>query len=176
MISFHTFCTTHYIKTDESLSNFDIIDYMKKLKVKYFRGCYMRDTLPKKIKTNECGVTNLQPDIDKGSHWISYYKNGKNKIYFDSYGLMPCNELVKYLKPTKNSSPIVCSTFIIQKFGTVICGQLCIYVLYMLDKGYKFLDILLSLMEEIHNIKQGRDLNSDLDLVHDVSLIAELLL
>ena len=68
MISFHTFCTTHDIKTNESLSNFDIIKYMKQLKVKCFRGCFMRDTLPKKIKTNECGVTNLQPDIDKGSH------------------------------------------------------------------------------------------------------------
>src|SRR6266853_3192474 len=166
MISFHTFCTTHYIKTDESLSNFNIIDYMKQLKVKYFRGCYMRDTLPKKIKTNECGVVNLQPDKDQGSHWCCYYKNGKNKYYFDSYGLDPTNEMITYLKSTENSSPIVCSTFIIQKFGTVICGQLCIYVLFLLDKEHKFLDILLSLMEEIHSIKQGGDLNEDINLVH----------
>src|SRR6266853_715932 len=109
MMLFKDFCTTHNIKSDESLSNFDIV------------------------------------------------------------------RIIKYLKPTKNSSPIVCSTFIIQKFGTIICGQLCCYVLYMLDKEHKFLDILLSLMDEIHGIKAGGDLNEDVNLVHDVSLIAELL-
>src|SRR6266853_3735025 len=111
MISFHTFCTTHDVKTNESLSNFDIIKYMKQLKVKCFRGCFMRDTLPKKIKTNECGVVNLQPDKDQGSHWCCYYKHGKNKIYFDSYGLDPTNEMIKYLKSAENSSPIVCSIY-----------------------------------------------------------------
>jgi len=175
MQSFKDFCTSHDIKTNESLSNFDIINYMKKLKVKYFKGYFMKDELNKRIGRNECGVVNLQNSDEPGSHHCCYYKKGNEKYYFDSYGLLPTNEMIKYLKPTKNSSPIICSTFIIQKFGTVICGQLCCYVLYMLDKEHKFLDILLSLMDEIHGIKAGGDLNEDINLVHDVSLIAELL-
>src|SRR6266853_3027146 len=170
MISFHTFCTSNNIKMD-SLSNFDIINYMKKLKIKCFRNYFMNDELPKHIRSNECGVVNLQNSDERGSHHVCYYKKGNEKYYFDSYGLSPSDDMIKYLKPTKNSSPILCSTFIIQEFNTVICGQLAIYLLYMLDQGYKFLDILLSLMDEIHGIKSVGDLNSDLNLIHDASLI-----
>src|SRR6266853_5994771 len=175
MQSFHTFCTTHDIKTNGSLSNFDIVRIVKQLKIKNFKGVFMKDELNKCIGRNECGIVNLQNSDQHGSHWINYYKKGIVKYYFDSYGLDCPDNLLKYLKPTKNSSPIICSTFIIQKFGTVICGQLCVFVLYMLDHGHKFLDILLSLMDEIHGIKAGGDLNEDINLVHDVSLIAELL-
>ena len=144
MQTFKTFCSEHNIKMD-TLSNFDIIDYVKKLKIKYFRGCLMRDELGKKIKTNECGIVNLQNSDEKGSHWCSYYKHGKEKFYFDSYGLDPPNEVLKYLKPSKNSSPLVISTYQIQQFGSVICGQLSIYVLFMLGSGFNFIDIITDL-------------------------------
>src|SRR6266853_4369376 len=170
MISFKEFCNSNNIKMD-SLSNFNIINYMKKLKVKCFRNYFMHDELPKHIRSNECGVVNLQNSDQQGSHHVCYYKKRNEKYYFDSYGLNPSDDMIKYLKPTKNSSPIICSTFIIQDFNTVICGQLAIYLLFMLDQGHKFHDILLSLMDEIHGIKAGGDLNEDINLVHDVSLI-----
>src|SRR6266853_2562289 len=113
------------------------------------------------IRSNECGVVNLQNSDQQGSHHVCYYKHGKEKYYFDSYGLNPSDDMIKYLKPTKNSSLIICSTFIIQKFNTVICGQLAVYLLFMLNQGYKFLDILFSLMDEIHGIKTGGDLHND---------------
>src|SRR5271156_1094798 len=138
MIPFKDFCKNNKISLD-TLSNFDIEKIVNELKIPNFRGVYMRDQLPKRIQTNECGIVNLEPESMNGSHWVSYYKKGKLKYYFDSYGLDPTNQVKSYLK-----SPIYCSTFEIQKFNTTICGQLCTYILYYLEKDYKFIDILLS--------------------------------
>jgi len=173
MITFNKFCTDNNIKL-ETTSNFDLINYAKQLKIKYFRGYFMNDEIPKRIRTNECGIVNLQNSDQNGSHWVSYYKNGKEKYYFDSYGLDCTNEMLKYLKPTKNSPPLIISTYQIQKLGTVICGQICIYVLYMLGKNNKFINILLSLMNEFHPEHLGGDLNEDFHTIEDIATIAEL--
>ena len=166
MISFKDFCKNNNISLD-TLSNFDIERIVNELKIPNFRGVYMKDELPKKIKVNECGIVNLQNSDENGSHWICYYKKGKLKYYFDSYGLDLPNELKSYLK-----SPIYCSTFEIQKLNTKICGQLCTYMLYYLEKGFNFIDILLSLMKEIHG-HTGGDLNSDIGLVSNIAELAE---
>jgi len=93
--------------------------------------------------------------------------------------------MLKYLKPTKNSSPLIISTYQIQNFGSVICGQLCLYVLFMLGSGYKFLDII----TELFNNKLGAGLLTDLipkdfklgmsdgdvNAIDDVATIAELI-
>ena len=65
-------------------------------------------------------------------------KNGDN-YYFDSYGLPPANEVREILGNGTHN------TFQIQKPGTTYCGQLCLYVLYKLQKGVPFLDIMLEL-------------------------------
>ena len=41
------------------LSNLKIIDAAKKLSMDEFRGVFLRDTLPKEAKWNECGILNL---------------------------------------------------------------------------------------------------------------------
>ena len=40
------------------LSNFDLMDWIKRLGITHFRGIYSRDGLPKKIR-KECGIINL---------------------------------------------------------------------------------------------------------------------
>lgn len=40
------------------LTNLDIIKYVKLLKIPYFRGVFIRDELPKKIRRDESGVIN----------------------------------------------------------------------------------------------------------------------
>ena len=175
MISFNDFCAKNNIKL-ETTSNFDLINYAKQLKIKNFRGYFMRDTLPKKIKSKECGIVNLQNSNQPGTHHTAYWKNNKEKYFFDSYGLEPTNQMLKYLKPSNKSYPLIISTYQIQNSGTVICGQLSIYMLYMLDHNHKFIDILLSLMNEFHPDKIGGNLNEDLHLVEDISTLAELLL
>ena len=41
---------------NEPLSYLEIIDATEKLSLYGFRGVFLRDTLPKKAKLNECGI------------------------------------------------------------------------------------------------------------------------
>src|SRR5438552_3541665 len=104
MQSFNNFCEDNNMPLT-TMSNFDIIKICKQLKIKYFRGCLMNDELKNKIKTNECAIINLQNLDQSGTHCCCYYKNGKEKYYFDSYGLDCTNEMLNYLKPSNKSSP-----------------------------------------------------------------------
>jgi len=36
--------------------------------------------------------------MGNGTHWVAWYKNGNKKYYFDSFGLNPPLEIMKYLK------------------------------------------------------------------------------
>ena len=65
-----------------------------------FRRVLFRDALPKKAKLNECGILNLNSSSGDGTHWVMCFKKGKDKFYFDSYGVQPPSELIAYLKFT----------------------------------------------------------------------------
>ena len=64
----------------EVLSNFDLIDAVKDLKIKCFRGVYLLDTVPAKPLNRECGIVNLDKIGGPGTHWVAWYKNGKDYI------------------------------------------------------------------------------------------------
>src|SRR5437773_7966818 len=117
----------------------DLIQMAKDLDIKHFRGCFMRNELPSHPKENECGILNFQSSEDgNGTHWSCYWKEGESKIFFDSFATNPPDELVKYL-----GSGILSSTFQIQNINSDICGELCILVLYLLDRGHNFEEIIL---------------------------------
>ena len=132
---------------DKSLSNFELLDYVKQLNIPNFRGVFMRDELPKKPWINECGIVNFNTSLEPGSHWVAYYKNGTQRIAFDSYGQAILKEICDYLKTNKekNHAVIQRNTDVIQKFNTQICGHLCLYVLKSLSMGKTFREILNSL-------------------------------
>ena len=115
----------------------------KKLKLLNFQ-CVMRDELKGKIpKNKECGIINLDTSKGIGSHWSCWYKNGDNKYYFDSFGLLPPKEIIKYL-----GSPIMYSTYQIQQFNDTNCGEWCLYVLKELNTGKNFTDVVLDIINE----------------------------
>ena len=60
-------------------------------------GYFLRDTLPKKVKLNECGILNLDLSSEDGTHWVMWFKKGKEKLYFHSYGVQHPSELIVYL-------------------------------------------------------------------------------
>ena len=62
---------------NKTLSNLAIIDAAKKLSLCGFRGVFLRDTLPKKLKLNECGILNLDSSSGDGAHWVIWFKKGK---------------------------------------------------------------------------------------------------
>ena len=115
---------------NKPLSNLEIIETAKKLSLSGFRGVFLRDTLPTKTKLNECGILNLDSSSGDGTHWVMWFKNGKDKFYFDSYGVQPLSELITYLK-----SPIFYNSERVQQNGEIFCGHLCLFTLKQLSLG-----------------------------------------
>lgn len=106
---------------DRALTNIDILKYSSN--IPYFRGVFMKDSLPEKPKLKECGIVNLDVSKNPGTHWVAYIKTKNKCEYFDSFGdLKPPSELVRYLKK--------CNIFYnynrYQNFDTVNCGHLCL--------------------------------------------------
>ena len=118
---------------NKPLSNFELEDAAKRLKIPSFRGVLLLDTLPKKPNKQECGIVNFDKSGGPGTHWVAWYKNGKTKIYFDSYGVRPPIEVVGY-----QGSPIYYNTDQLQPAVQVFCGHLCLYVLKELSAGHEF--------------------------------------
>ena len=125
------------------LSNVDIEKYVKILKIKNFRGCFMRDEL-KNLKPHkiECGILNLNLSNEPGSHWVCWFKRNNNKYYFNSFGLPPPKEFIDYL-----GSPILYSTFQLQGLKDQNCGKWCLIVLKNLDEGADYIELILSLVK-----------------------------
>ena len=74
---------------NKPLNNLELEDPVKKLKIRSFRGVFLLDTLPKKPNKKESGIVNFDKSGGPGTHWVTWYKNGKTKIYFGSYGVQP---------------------------------------------------------------------------------------
>ena len=125
---------------NKPLSNLELLEAARKLKIPNFRGVSLRDALPTTPKKKECGILNLDDTTGLGTHWVAWYKNGTEKKYFDSYGLQPPNELVDYLHST-----ILYNTERVQPYDQVFCGHLCLYVLKQLGGGQHLQDIINSL-------------------------------
>ena len=121
---------------NKPLTNFQLIDTVKELKIPHFRRVFMRNDLPRRSLKRECGILNLDGVSGRGTHWVCWYTNNDN-FYFDSFGVQPPNDLIKYF-----SSPIFYNTEKIQPDGVVICGHLCLYVLYRLSRGEGFQEII----------------------------------
>ena len=124
---------------NKALTNFELLDAVKKLKIKKLRGIFMRNELPRRPLNRESGILNLDGVSGRGTHWVCWYKNkseGEN-FYFDSFGVQPPNELIEYF-----SSPILYNTEKIQPDGEVVCGHLCLFVLCRLSRGERFQKII----------------------------------
>lgn len=147
---------------NKSLTNIELSSYAKKLDIPFFRGVYMRDTLPAKVHKKECGIVNLNRSSESGSHWVCYYKDGSHKrIYFDSFGQITPIEIQKYLKTKTefaNNEPVIQrSTDIVQAVNTHVCGHLCLFVLKSLANGDNFQRVINILADNVNtnNIIDG---------------------
>ena len=125
-------------------TNIQLEEAAKKLKLKNFRGVIFIDQF-KSMKSlkNECAIVGSRSSKSNlDLHWTCYWKSGDKKYYFDSFGLEPPKELVKYL-----GRPILCNTFQLQTYGESNCGEWCLYILNELNKKRNFTDIILRLID-----------------------------
>ena len=120
------------------MSNYDLKNWVKQLGIKYFRGVFSKDTLPKKINEKECGIVNLDDHIGLGTHWVCYRNIDRFCEYFDSFGLPMPIEVKKYMKTS--GKRLVYSTDEIQERDSVLCGYWCLYYLLERQKGRSILD------------------------------------
>ena len=131
------------------LSNIDLLYYGSELALKNFRGVFMRNTLPKNPRKNECGIVNLNTDRQNGTHWVAWFKKAENRFYFDSFAQDIPEEVEIYLKSAKeyadNDAVVLCNSVIVQHLNTSECGRLCLFVLKCMSENKKFDDILQSL-------------------------------
>ena len=56
----------------------DILHYVDSLHIPHFKGVKMRDELVTPWD-KECGVLNLEPHMEEGSHWMAWFKDGKER-------------------------------------------------------------------------------------------------
>ena len=106
----------------------------------------MRDALPKQPHSVECGILNMNKSSQFGSHWVCYYRNKSNRIYFDSYGEITPVEIQRCLKTStefaRGREVIQRNTDIVQAANTLVCAHLCLFVLKSLASGEQFQTIL----------------------------------
>ena len=127
----------------------DLMRFVIQLNIPNFRAVSMRDELTNRPRKNECGILNLQTHLQKGTHWTCWYKRGKERYYFDSYGEPPPLEMIKYLKtPEEYDLPVIKrSAVTVQHDESSECGALCLYVLKQMSKGVEFSSILEKLLK-----------------------------
>ena len=131
---------SHFI--NKPLSNHDLIDWVKQLGIKYFRGVFSKDVLPTQIRNKECGIVNHDDHIGPGTHWVAYRNIDKFCEYFDPFGLKMPQEVTKYM--TTSGKRSVYSMDEIQESDSVLCGYWCLYYLLERQKGR-------SILHTIHN-------------------------
>ena len=96
-----------------------------------FVGVYPSDLLPARARSEKpCAyIINLDPHHLPGSHWICCYfpKVGYLPEYFDSYGGSPNPDIERFL----GDGPYRQSTVAVQNLFSTVCGQYCIYYIWM---------------------------------------------
>ena len=113
------------------LSNIQIVELAKKLKIPDFRGVFSRDKLPNQLMSGSF-IINMESDKDdrgrpnQGSHWVASYIDHKMEpIYFDSFGFPAPIEVERYAKQTKKQ--LIYSRKEIQNISSSCCGYYSLY-------------------------------------------------
>ena len=73
-------------------------------------------------------IVNLNNSDKPGSHWICFYLNNGVAYYFDSFGVSPPLEVLKFIK--RYTRRIYINDKTIQKLNSGGCGLYCLMFLY----------------------------------------------
>ena len=102
------------------LINFEIQKYYQN--EPRFSGVFLRSNLPKKIKDGAY-VINLDEYEDVSTHWIPFFCNRNEIVFFDIFGVEHIPEEIKEFVANKN---IKANIFRVQENDSVMCGYFCI--------------------------------------------------
>ena len=122
-------------------TNVQLNELARRMRVPYFRGVFMRNTLPTSgVRRNESGIVNLDDATGPGTHWVAYAKRNNRVVYFDSFGnLRPPKELMRYFE--NGATTIEYNRTSYQTYDQSFCGQMCLRFLQTVDeREFKKLD------------------------------------
>ena len=91
----------------------------------------------------------MDSQIGPGTHWVAYRNNKNGSEYFDSFGLIMPNKVMKYLMI--NEKQIFYSGDEIQERDSVLCGYWCLYYLLERQKGVPILNVIHNTKFDINN-------------------------
>jgi len=130
-------------------TNLELIEIAKKLNIKNFY-CICKDELNSDqiknviTKTPLNIIVNLNnSDNNVNGHWCLCFIDSKQKVYYSSFGDDPCLEVIKFMKEIDNRKILV-SDDQIQDFNESTCGYYCLLILFFLNNGYDFKNIITS--------------------------------
>ena len=128
---------------------------------KKFGEVYAFNTLPFSHLSNivdKYFMVNYDPDTHEGSHWVVLHIDWKNgNEYFDSYGQPP---LLKVFEKFLREKSLAQSKRI-QHPMSIVCGQYCLFFIYMRCKGWCMKKILsLFTSKEEHSLINDVMINS----------------
>lgn len=123
------------------LSNFDIEDIAKKLKLNdlIFVGTQdLLETIPKNKRKNKFYIVNLDKQVinggsGMGNHWVLLSTHTNQPFFFDSFGQPPAQRIYKFA----NCNNLIYSNEQIQSLNSEICGWFCLMVADMVYRYYK---------------------------------------
>ena len=115
------------------LANFKIQkNYQNETK---FNGVYSRNNW---LEINdEAHVMNLKEFKSIGTHWIAFYVNVRNIIYFDSFGVEHIPKEIKKFIGNKN---IITHIYRMQAYDSIMGGYIGIGFIDIMLKSKSFLD------------------------------------
>ena len=121
------------------LTNFEIDELAKKMRIDCIEGCYFKDELKyEKVKDNKAWIVNLASSDDNNdrTHWCILYNqiNDKTKkrewIWFDSYAVIPPTDVMQFTK----LKFIPYNSKQLQTMENDACGFWCLAFIYWLTK------------------------------------------
>ena len=121
------------------MSNFDLLDWCKYLKIPIKNVLSRDQTVPHQHKL-ALFIYNLEPHYMSGNHWVTTYVRNGTINYFDSFGMPPFQELVNHAK--EKNLTLLHQNGQIQNLYTTACGYYCLYFLNEMHKGVDYFHLL----------------------------------
>jgi len=107
---------------DTLLSNFDLDDISKKMKIP-ITEIIPKDQLKGKLSDGRY-IINLENTGQSGSHWVCFLKHNNIVYYFDSFGVYPVQQLVNICNKYKYE--LFYNLTQIQDKKSILCGWFCL--------------------------------------------------
>ena len=121
-------------------TNQDLDALAKKMKIKNYKGVYMRDETLPPLKLGKY-VFNLDNEDSTGTHWVGLIvtAHGKNNLYFDSFGMNVPEEIKEWAKSLGDD--LYYSTIPVQDDTSSSCGYFVLrFLKYIQDSKSKQLN------------------------------------